>query len=82
MASTVRTLRPVPSNTDELAGWQRTVSTKLADLHQESFEKRMVLTHFIQALPQPTGEQAIQEVTMAMQIAYNLDPDSAEAKAR
>jgi hypothetical protein len=82
MASTVRTLRPVPSNTDELAGWQRTASTKLADLHQESFEKRRVLTHFIQALPQPTGEQAIEEVTMAMQIAYNLDPDSAEAKAR
>ena len=82
MASAARAIHAVPSNTDELAAWQLTLSQKLKDLHQEAFENRTVLTHFVQQLPKPKGEQAIEEVTMAMQIAYNIASGPAEVKAR
>ena len=60
-----------------LAAWQLTLFQKLKD-----FENRTVLTHFVQNLPKPKGEQAIEEVTMACQIAYNIASGPAEAKAR
>ena len=77
MASAARALHATPSNTDDMAAWQLTLSQKLKDLHQEAFENRTVLTHFIQQLPKPKGEQAIEEVTMAMQIAYNMTTGTA-----
>ena len=77
-----RSLRVCPSNTDDLAEWQVTLSTKCKDLLQEAFENRRILTHFVQQLPKPTGEQAIQEVTIACQIAYNIASGPAESKAR
>ena len=54
----------------------------LRDLHQEAHLKRTVLTHFLQQVPRPTGEEAIEEVTMATHIAYNMTTGPAEARAR
>lgn len=77
-----RVLTDCPSNTEDLASWQITISKKLQELLQEAHLKRTVLTHFIQQFPRPTGEEAIQEVTMAIQIAFNLSSGPAEARAR
>ena len=62
-----RVLTARPSNTEDMAPWQITLSNKLQDLHQEAHLKRAVLTRFIQSFPRPTGEEAIEEVTMATQ---------------
>ncbi len=77
-----RILRATPSNTDDLACWQKVLAEKLIKLNQETFEKRASLTQFIQGLDSPKGEEAVKEATFAMQVAYNLGPDDAEAKAR
>ena len=77
-----RTLRPTPSNTDDLAPWQVSLSGKLRELHQEAFESRKVLTHFVQQMPSPRGEKAMEEVALALQIAYNINSEQAEARAR
>ena len=77
-----RVLTARPSNAEDMAPWQITLSNKLQDLLQEAHLKRTVLTHFIQSFPRPTGEEAIEEVTMAIQIAYNMTTGPAEARAR
>ena len=55
-----RVLTARPSNAEDMAPWQITLSNKLQDLLQEAHLKRTVLTHFIKSFPRPTGEQAIE----------------------
>ena len=77
-----RALRPTPSTTGDLSPWQLTLIDKLSQLHSECFEKRTVLTKTIQELPVLQGVAALEEITYAVQIGWNVDLDVASAKAQ
>ena len=75
--------QPAPySNTEDLAASQLVLSQKLKEMLQEAFGNRTVLTYFVQQLPTYEGDQAIEEVTMAVHIAYNMAIGQAESHSR
>ena len=67
-----RALRPTPSTTGDLSPWQLTLIDKLSQLHSECFEKRTALTKIIQEFPALQGVAALEEITHAVQIGWNV----------
>ena len=77
-----RALRPTPSTTDDLSPWQLTLIEKLSQLHSECFEKRTALTKIIQEFPALQGVAALDEITYAVQIGWNVSLGIAPERAR
>ena len=77
-----RALRPTPSTTGDLSPWQLTLIDKLSQLHSECFEKRTALTRIIQEFPALQGVAALEEITHAVQIGWNVPLDEATERAR
>ena len=77
-----RALRPTPSTTEDLSPWQLTLSENMSQLHQECFEKRTALTEIIQEFPALQGVAALEEITYAVQIGWNVSLDIASERAR
>ena len=77
-----RALRPTPSTTGDLSPWQLTFIDKLSQLHSECFEKRTALTKIIQEFPALQGVAALDEITYAVQIGWNVPLDIAAERAR
>ena len=72
----------LPSSAEDFAAWQLVLSKQLKDLLQEAFENRTALAHFIQHMPRHEGDKAIEQVTLAIQLAVNTTTSEAELKAR
>ena len=77
-----RALRPTPSTTGDLSPWQLTLIDKLSQLHSECFEKRTALTKIIQEFPALQGVAALEEITHAVQIGWNVPLDIASERAK
>ena len=77
-----RALRPTPSTTGDLSPWQLTLIDKLSQLHSECFEKRTALTKIIQEFPALQGVAALEEITHAVQIGWNVPLDIAGQRAK
>ena len=54
----------------------------LSPLHSECFEKRTALTKIIQEFPAPQGIAALEEITHAVQIGWNVPLDIASERAK
>ena len=77
-----RALRPTPSTTGDLPPWQLTLIDKLSQLHSECYEKRTALTKIIQEFPALQGVAALEEITYAVQIGWNVVADIAAERAK
>ena len=77
-----RALRPTPSTTGDFSPWQLTLNDNLSQLHSECFEKRTALTKIIQEFPALQGVAALDEITHAVQIGWNVPLDIASERAK
>ena len=77
-----RALRLTPSTTGDLSPWQLTFIDNLSQLHSECFENRTALTHIIQEFPALQGVAALDEITYAVQIGWNVGADIAAERAK
>ena len=77
-----RSLRPTPSCTDDLQDWQLMLTDKFSQLHAECSEKRKSLTRTIQEFPALQEAHAVDEISYAAQVAWNLSPDDAHERAK
>ena len=59
-----------------------TLIDKLSQLHSECFEKRTALTKIIQEFPALQGVAALEEITHAVQIGWNVPLDIASERAK
>ena len=75
-------MRPTPSTTEDLSPWQLTLIDKLSRLHSECFEKRTALTKIIQEFLVLQGVAALEEITHAVQIGWNVPPGIAGQRAK
>ena len=82
MAGAGRLLRPTPSTTGDLSPWQLTLIDKLSQLHSECFEKRTARTKIIQEFPALQGGAALEEITHAVQIGWNVPLGIASERAK
>ena len=64
------------------AAWQKDLLESVDVLQGEAFSQHQALTRIIQALPRPTGQEAVNSVARAMQIARGLTEEEAEAQAK
>ena len=77
-----RALRPFPSTTDDLSAWQSTLIETFSKLHSECCEKHTALTRIIQEFPALQGVEALDEITYAVQIGWNVPLDIASERAQ
>lgn len=77
-----RVLKARPSSGSDLQPWQLSLTEKLSALHQEAFEKRLALTNTVMEFPKPIGEEAVNEVSYAVRMAFNIPEAAAHEQAK
>ena len=77
-----RALRHTPCTTEDLSAWQNTLIEQFPPLHSACFEKRTALTKIIQEFPALQGDAALEEITHAVQIGWNVPLDIAGQRAK
>ena len=77
-----RALKPTPLTTGDLSPWQLTLIDKWSQLHSECFEKRTALTKIIQQFPALQGVAALDGITHAVQVGWNVPLDVASEQAK
>ena len=76
-----RTLKANPSTTEDLQQWQNAMLSQLQQLLDSCFQEHRALTKMIQQFPRLVGQAALQEISYAVQCAWNLPHEEAQAKA-
>ncbi len=76
-----RQLKHLPSDTTELSPWQLQVREEVQAIYQEAFQTRRPLVRVIQELALPNGDEAMEEVSFACQMAFACTPAEADARA-
>ena len=65
-----------------MSAWQSTLIEKFSQLHSECFENHTALARIIQEFPALQGVEALDEITYAVQIGWNVPPDIAGQRAK